>query len=89
MNKHQQSDTCAKARVRRTNEERQDSQAEAETKEIKINGVRIERVKHFKYLGRILSENDCDSKCIDDQLKKQGKATAKDHQKMGLTLPKQ
>ena len=70
MNKHQQSDTCAKARVRRTNEERQDSQAEAETKEIKINGVRIERVKHFKYLGRILSEDDCDSKCIDDQLKK-------------------
>ena len=70
MNRHHQSNTCAKARTRRINEERQDSQAEAEVKEIKINGVRIKRVKTFRYLGRILSEDDCDSKCIDDQLKR-------------------
>ena len=64
MDIHQQSDTCAKARIRRMNEERQDLQAEAEAKEIKINGVRIERVKTFRYLGRIMSEDDCDSKIL-------------------------
>ena len=70
MNRHHQSNTCAKARMRRKNEERQDLQAKAEAKEIKINGVEIERLKTFRYLGRILSEDDCDSKCIDDQLRR-------------------
>ena len=32
--------------------------------------MEIERVKEFKYLGRIISENDNDSNCIDYNLRK-------------------
>ena len=47
---------------------KQNLQTEAEKVEMKINGVVIERVKNFRYLGRIMTENDCDSMCINDQL---------------------
>ena len=36
----------------------------------KINGEEIERVREFQYLGRILDENDDDSRCIIAQLSK-------------------
>ena len=45
-------------------------QWEAEAVEYTINGAQIERLKEFRYLGRILTENDDDSRCIQDQLKK-------------------
>ena len=35
-----------------------------------IQGEEIERVREFKYLGRILSNNDNDTKCIDSALAK-------------------
>lgn len=38
--------------------------------EFTINGQKIERVKEFRYLARILIEDDYDSRCIEDQLKR-------------------
>ena len=38
--------------------------------EFTANGERIERVEEFRYLGRILTESDDDSKCIQEQLRK-------------------
>ena len=35
-----------------------------------IQGKEIERVREFKYLGRILTDNDDDTKCIDSALAK-------------------
>ena len=35
-----------------------------------IGGVEIEKVKEFKYLGRVLSDNDNDTKCIIDNIRK-------------------
>ena len=35
-----------------------------------VDGGEIERVKEFKDLGRIFSENDDDTKCIEDNIKK-------------------
>ena len=70
LNKHQTSDTCKKLRKRRDNEKKQNLQAEAENAEFRINGKLIEKVHHFKYLGRWLSDNDDDSKCILENLRK-------------------
>ena len=38
--------------------------------EYTINGEKIERVKEFRYLERILKEDDDDSRCIEDRLKR-------------------
>ena len=35
-----------------------------------VKGKEIERVRHFRYLGRILTEDDNDTPCIDFNLKK-------------------
>ena len=35
-----------------------------------MNGVELEQVKQFNYLGRLLSEDDKDTKCINANLKK-------------------
>ena len=37
---------------------------------IYVNGKQIERVREFKYLGQIISEDDDDLKCIESQIKK-------------------
>ena len=34
-----------------------------------VKGTEIERVRYFKYLGRILTEDDIDTKCIDENLR--------------------
>ena len=68
--RHWKSDTCKKLQVRRSNEKAALKQWEAERVEFTINGEKIERVKEFRYLGRILTEDDDDSRCIEDQLKK-------------------
>ena len=68
--RHWKSDTCKKLQVRRSNEKAAVKQWEAERAEFTINGEKIERVKEFRYLGRILTEDDDDSRCIEDQLKR-------------------
>ena len=68
--RHWKSDTCKKLQVRRSNEKAALKQWEAERVEFTINGEKIERVKEFRYLGRILTEDDDDSRCIEDQLKR-------------------
>ena len=68
--RHWKSDTCKKLQVRRSNEKAALKQWEAESVGFTINGEKIERVKEFRYLGRILTEDDDDSRCIEDQLKR-------------------
>ena len=70
ITRHQKTATCKRLQVRRTNEEKQDEQARAELVKFTVNGKEVERVKYFRYLGRILSENDDDTKCILDNLRR-------------------
>ena len=46
--------------------------AEAESREVKfyVDGEEIDRVDHFKYLGRVVSDDDDDSLAIEANLKK-------------------
>ena len=68
--RHEDNATCKKLQKRRTNEIMQDKQAEANDVTFSVNGKCIERVRHFKYLGRWISDNDDDTKCIQENLKK-------------------
>ena len=70
MEKHIESATCRRLAVRRQNEVLQDQQATAGNVKFYIKGKEIERVKEFEYLGRIISDNDDDTKCIDNAIKK-------------------
>ena len=70
MAKHQNTQTCKKGRTRRRNEDLQDKQAEGDKVEFKVYGETLERVKEFKYLGRILREDDDDTACIINQVKR-------------------
>ena len=70
MEKHLRSKTCEKIFTRRRNEDLQDKQVMADEIKFYIQGEEIERVREFKYLGRILTNNDDDTKCIDNALAK-------------------
>ena len=70
VKKHQRTKTCEIGRGRRLNEQKQVAQARADSIDITVNGISVERVKRFKYLGRILTENDDDTLCIEEQIKK-------------------
>ena len=70
MDRHQRTEACKKGRARRMNEGRQEEQEKADGVSIYINGKQIERVHEFKYLGRILTENDDDTRCIESQIAK-------------------
>ena len=70
MKKHQNSSTCRKARKRRENEVKQDQQKKAEGVEFHVNGKVLSRVREFTYLGRVFTEKDDDSICIERQIKK-------------------
>ena len=70
MEKHMRSTTCERLSNRRQNEVLQDQQAMANDVKFYIQGEEIEKVKEFEYLGRILTDNDDDTKCIDNALKK-------------------
>ena len=70
MEKHLLSKTCEKIFNRRRNEDLQDKQVMADEIKFYIQGEEIERVREFKYLGRILTDNDDDTKCIDNALAK-------------------
>ena len=64
------SKTCEKISTRRQNEELQDKQVMSDEVKFYIQGEEIKRVREFKYLGRILTDNDDDTKCIESALEK-------------------
>ena len=68
--RHWRSETCKRLQVRRAKEKVALKQWEAEAVEFTISGEKIEQVKELRYLGRILTEDDDDSRCIQDQLKR-------------------
>ena len=69
LERHEKSSTCRKARNRRIHERKQDKQHQANNIHFTVNNKKIDRVKHFKYLGRTLSHNDDDTPCIKERLK--------------------
>ena len=68
--RHPRTETCRKLRKRRENERLQDLQALAEETKFKVEGEEIERVREFRYLGRVLREDDDDTICIDEQIRR-------------------
>ena len=70
MKKHQQSEACQKGRRRRKNERLQDTQHRAQQIKFFVNGKQLEKVSEFKYLGRVLTDNDDDTKAIEGQIRK-------------------
>ena len=70
MGRHQKTSTCKKGRGRRGNEMLQDKQAEAEKVTFRVYGEELERVREFRYLGRILTEDDDDTINIVEQLRR-------------------
>ena len=69
LQKHMESDTCKRARGRRTNEIQRSLQDKAEMVSFQANGKTLEKVRRFRYLGRIISDDDDDTECINAQLK--------------------
>ena len=70
VQKHQKSKTCEKLRGRRKHEKLLAEQQKADGVSFTVYGKRLERVREFKYLGRIIDEGDCDSNCIRKQVQK-------------------
>ena len=70
MDRHKRTKTCQLNQERRKKERLQDRQAEAERQKFFVYGHELERVREFEYLGRILREDDDDSKTIVNQIKK-------------------
>lgn len=68
--RHWRSNTCKKLQIRKANERAVLKQWEAERAEFTINGEKVEKVKEFRYLGRILTEDDDGFRYIEDQLNK-------------------
>ena len=67
---HGRTQTCRKLQRRRENERDARKQKVAEEVVFGINGEEIERVGEFRYLGRILDENNDNSRYIMAQLSK-------------------
>ena len=70
IEKHQRTEICRKGQRRRENERKQREQDASENVRFEVDGKAIERVKAFTYLGRTLSEDDNDTKCITDRIAK-------------------
>ena len=68
--KHQQTEACQRGKRRRKNETLQDQQHAAKKQDFFVNGQKLEKVSEFKYLGRILTDNDDDTRAIDHQIKR-------------------
>ena len=69
LQKHQRSRTCQQAQRKRMNEKKQDKQYNAGKVQFTVNGKQLQRVKQFRYLGRIFTDNDDDSICIQENLR--------------------
>ena len=70
LDKHMDSFTCKRGANRRMNELKQDLQHDAEKVKFFIDGEELERVDEFRYLGRVLTNDDNDSACISYNLNK-------------------
>ena len=70
MQQHQRTEACKKGRARRANKEKQKEQAKLDGIRFYVENKAIERVREFTYLGRVLSDDDDDTKCIERQLSK-------------------
>ena len=68
--RHQHTATCKRLVQRRMNERKEREQVEAENVKFTVNGKEIEEVSKFQYLGRILCNDDDNTKCIMDNLKR-------------------
>ena len=68
VEKHQKTKTCEEGRKRREMERKQDQQAEAGDRKFFVCGKELERVHEFKYLGRVLCEDDDDTTNIIKQI---------------------
>ena len=62
--RHGRSQTCKKLQRKRANIEAASIQSAADNLTFTIRGEELEKVREFKYLQRILDENDNDRKCI-------------------------
>ena len=69
MGRHQKTGTCKKGRGRRGNEVLQNKQADGGKVIFKVYGEELERVKEFRYLGRILVEDDDNTKNIVEKIR--------------------
>mgnify|MGYP003332067915 CR=1 FL=1 len=67
--KHQKSEVWQKGRKRRENEKLQDKQVESEKVDFFVNEKKLEMVSLFNYLGCIISQDDDDTICIEEQIK--------------------
>ena len=70
LRRHTGSSTCKKATQRRIHEQLQNKQAQGNSIGFLVNGKQIEKVREFRYLGRIFSDNDDDTQCIKDNIRK-------------------
>ena len=70
LDQHQRTEVCRKGRARRVNEEKQKKQAKVDEIKFYVKNKELERVREFTYLGRVFSEDDNDTKCIERQLSK-------------------
>jgi hypothetical protein len=68
--KHENSQLCARAKTRATKREQLEANKEATKVTFKVNGQPIETVSEFKYLGRVLSNNDSDWTAIRANIQK-------------------
>ena len=70
IEKHQKTKTCSIGRKQREAEKLQNLQADANKVKFLVYGKEIQRVKEFRYLGRILREDDDDTSSIVSQIKR-------------------
>ena len=61
LKKHSGSEMCKKMQKRREKRAQQAAQKQAETQEFYVEGKKLERVKEFLYLGRLLRSDEDDS----------------------------
>lgn len=90
VEKHQKTKECTIGRERRECEHLQDKQAMADGVVFNVYRKELERVHEFKYLGRILQEDDDDTACIKNNIKKarkQWNAIAKILKREGANAP--
>ena len=67
---HQNTKTCKTLSKRREYEKLQDAQVAGNDVKFYVNNKEIERVHTFNYLGRVFSDTDDDSPCIDSNIRK-------------------
>ena len=67
---HNTTQTCKQLSQWRENKEAAQKQAEAESVRFYVNGGEIKRLTTFRYLGRLLAEDNDDTACLRAQIKR-------------------